>query len=101
MSIFKRAEYLARRTDPESSHLAAKHMVESGGLGVQQRIAYNLVRHHPGYTSDELARLGQLDRYQLARRLPELERAGYIQRGHIRKSHITGRPAVTWYGSGQ
>lgn len=88
---------LARRSDPVSSHLAAKRMVESGALSDQQRIARDLVVKYPNRTSDELAELGQLDRYQLARRLPEVEEAGYIERGAVRKSNKTGRPACTWH----
>jgi predicted ArsR family transcriptional regulator len=98
MSIYKDySRPLARRTDPESSHIAARRMVESGAQGDQQQITLVLVRKYPNRTSDELAALGSLDRYQLARRLPELERSGLVERGAMRKSDTTGRPACTWH----
>jgi predicted HTH transcriptional regulator len=62
----------SRRTDPESSRRAEDQLRRSGVLRGQQKIALELVKAHPGKTSKQLARLGTLDRYQLARRLPEL-----------------------------
>lgn len=98
MSMYKDySRPLARRTDPESSHIAARSMVASGALSDQQRISVALVRAYPNHTSDELAALGTLDRYQLARRLPEVERLGFVERGAIRKSNTTGRPSCTWH----
>jgi hypothetical protein len=91
------ARKLARRTDPVTSHIAAQRMADSGALSDQQRIARDLVFDHPNCTSDELAEHGLLDRYQLARRLPEVESAGHIERGAVRKSRKTGRPACTWH----
>jgi predicted transcriptional regulator len=93
MSVYKK---LARTHDPESSHIAAQRMVQSGAQNAQQQVVLDLVRKHPGSTSDELGEYGLLDRYQIARRLPELESAGFIVKGPMRKSTKTGRPAVTW-----
>lgn len=70
----------ARRTDPLSSHAAADKAERDGTIGRQAREALRLVREFPGRTSKELSRLSGMDRYALARRLPELERHGYVKR---------------------
>ena len=86
----------ARRRDPVSSHLAAAHITRSGKRGAQQDQAAAAVRAHPGHTSFELALLTSLDRYLLARRLPECETAGRVKRGLIRHCTVTGRMAMEW-----
>lgn len=70
----------ARATDPESSHAAADRMETSGALSKQREIALRAVIAHPGYTSKEIAAASGLDRYMLARRLPELQELGYLRR---------------------
>jgi hypothetical protein len=47
-------------------------------------------------TSAELASTGGLDRYMVARRLPDLNRDGLVSRGQARRCAITGRWAITW-----
>lgn len=69
----------SRRTDPLSSKRAEDQIRRSGALKGQQLIALELVKQFPGRTSKELAGLGTLDRYQLARRLPELVAMGYLR----------------------
>lgn len=87
---------IARRTDPESSKAAAEDITESGLRAHQQAEVLRLVRAHPKHTSLELAQHGSLDRYAIARRLPELERAGLVRRGEIRPCSVGARPALTW-----
>lgn len=74
------AEATARRTDPASSHAAAAEMNASGAAKRQREAVVDLVFLHPGRTSKELAKLSDLDRYQIARRLPEAEKAGQVER---------------------
>lgn len=74
----------ARRTDPESSHQAAEIHTLSGKRAHQQDQAAAAVRQFPGRTSFELALCTDLDRYMLARRLPECETAGRVRRGPMR-----------------
>lgn len=62
----------SRRTDPKSSSRAEDSMRRSGALRGQRAIALQLVKDFPGRTSLELAKMGTLDRYQLARRLSDL-----------------------------
>lgn len=98
------AQPKARRTDPVTSHLAADHAEQAGIIGRQQEIVAELVRKHPGNTSAELAWSEDaqgLDRYAIARRLPELarqtqERPALVKQGDKRICSESGRLAVTW-----
>ena len=75
------AKYRARRNDPESSKRAASAITESGVAETQLQHCVDLVFTHPGRTSKELATCSEeLDRYQIARRLPEAERRGLVKR---------------------
>lgn len=87
---------IARNTDPISSHLAASEITASGIRGEQHRIVLDAVLQYPGRTSFELSRLCNLDRYQVARRLPELEDGNLVKKSKMRKCSITTRKAVTW-----
>jgi hypothetical protein len=86
----------ARHTDPSSSRAAAD-VVSRGIAGHQQRQAAAAVRACPGRTSCELSIETGLDRYMLARRLPELLEAGAVIRKEPRPDRHTGRPGVTWW----
>ena len=85
-----------RRSDPNSSHLAAVHITRTGKRSAQQEQAAAAVRQFPGHTSFELAMLTNLDRYMLARRLPECETAGSVRRSAMRHCTVTGRVAMEW-----
>ena len=85
----------ARTTDPVTSHQAAQHMDQTGKRASQQREVLAAVREHPGLTSAELARATGLDRYMLARRLPELAPAAV--KGDPQRCQVTGRHAMTWW----
>lgn len=89
---------IARKSDEPTSHAAAREVTESGRREGQLLAVLALVRKYPGRTSLELASLSKLDRHVIARRLPELETAGYISRGEIRKCTAGNRSAMTWYG---
>jgi hypothetical protein len=88
---------IARRKDPRSSHAAAAAITRSGERNRQIAETLRLVVEHPGSTSLELTQFTVLDRYQLARRLPELERAKAVRKGVIRACSVGKRGAVTWY----
>lgn len=88
----------ARYTDPSSSQEAAAHIVSSGAQAHQHSLSASAVRKFPGLTSLELARATGLDRFMLARRLPELAKQGLIRRGMVRKcSASNGRSGCTWF----
>lgn len=87
----------ARTSDPITSHLAAEQHTASGARAHQQAQTAAAVRAYPGKTSQELADLTRLDRYALARRLPECVTAGVVRKGTPRHCGITGRLALTWW----
>ena len=85
----------ARKTDPESSHIAAK--VYDDIFNIQQEQVFEALSKHPDVTSHELAKSENLDRYIVARRLPELRSQGRVTNGSIRKCNVTGNKAMTWF----
>ena len=93
---------IARISDPTSSHEAARAITESGERRRQSEQVLAAVRDFPGKTSLELSTKVRLDRYAVARRLPELEAVGLIQRGRIRPCAIASGVrrkvnALTWW----
>lgn len=86
---------IARKSDGVTSHAAANEVTRSGQRARQQHAVLTLVRRYPNHTSNELSRYG-VDRYAIARRLPELEAAGLIERGHPRRCEVSGKLATTW-----
>lgn len=86
----------ARSTDPETSHIAAEAVTKSGVRAHQQRQVLAALREWPGRTSAELAQQASMDRYAVARRLPELCPT-FAFRGGSTICSISGRPAVTWW----
>ncbi len=88
-----------RNSDPISSHEAAEAVTESGLANAQAARVLEAVKEHPWLTSLELAAASGIDRYVLARRLPELRDAGYVLNGTPRPckaSRIGGRNVTTW-----
>jgi len=69
----------SRTADPASSKRAAADVERTGVMRGQRVLAQQLVESYPGSTSKELAAAGILDRYQLARRLPELVKLGLVR----------------------
>ncbi len=87
----------SRNTDPITSYEAEHEMSKYGRLSQQQAILF-LVKMFPNSTSLELAEKSKLDRYQIARRLADLEHSGKVLKGRIRHCSASGncRRAVTW-----
>jgi hypothetical protein len=84
----------SRRSDPETSHEAAEGVRRSGELGRQQLAVLAAVQRWPGLTSLELGARMEINRWAVARRLPELEPV------HVRKGEprvVNGRRHVTWF----
>ena len=88
----------ARRADPETSHAAAREVTESGAAAKQAKAVWWVLQTFGGpLTSAEVAaKHSTLDRYQAARRLPELRAAGWVKNGEARTCSVTGRKALTW-----
>lgn len=68
----------ARKSDGDGSHVAAEQIKPH--LSNQRREVYEALVKHPARTSLQLAEAAGLDRYKVARRLPELEQMGYAER---------------------
>lgn len=88
---------VVRNTDPVTSHMAASEITISGVRADQCRQVLALVAMYPDRTSFELsARSRTLDRYQVARRMSDLEHAGVVRKNGKRNCCISGKKAVTW-----
>ncbi len=86
-----------RALDPETSKIAADAMKASGLDSVQkQEILEILIGQRSCMTARELDVALEAERYTASKRLPELERAGLIQRVGNRPCSVTGRKATTW-----
>lgn len=88
---------LARSTDISTSHEAGSYVASSGIQRDQQSTAAAAVKQHPGLTSMKLADVTGLDRYMLARRLPELLKTKQVWRGPAMPCPVSGRSACTWW----
>lgn len=88
---------LAASSDPISSHIAAAEVTSSGRRASQKAaiVTWLRIQERP-LTSMEIAHAAGLDRYMCARRLPDLERDGLVERGPMRICAESGRPAITW-----
>lgn len=95
-SLFNDPPPIARRSDPETSHLAAGEVTASGRREGQLLGVLALVRKYPLSTSLELAQKSTFDRYVTARRLPELEHSGLVVKRAARLCTVGNRLAVTW-----
>lgn len=84
----------ARRSDPETSHLAAERIKPK--LRAQQQAVLDALARWPGSTAVELAHETGLDRYLVSRRLPELVPV-HARRGKPRVCSVNGTPMTTWY----
>jgi hypothetical protein len=89
--------HAARNSDPITSHLAAEENVVSGRNAAQQDLTAKAVERYPGLTSLELSKRSRIDRYTLARRLSECEKAGLVKRGPATRCSVSKRMAVTWW----
>jgi predicted HTH transcriptional regulator len=88
---------VSRINDPASSHEAEVEVNRSGVRRAHQEIILSTVRRHPGRTSKELTEFCNLDRYQIARRLADLEKVDLVAKGRMRVCTMGNRSAVTWY----
>jgi CRP-like cAMP-binding protein len=96
------AIHTARASDPDTSHAAARLSSVSERRRSQLRLVLEAVRVAPGMTSAEYGAFLGMDRYAVARRLPELRLAGLVDNGpditHPRTKICsrTGHSALIW-----
>lgn len=91
------SSHLARSTDSSGSHDAAAHLVGSGVHAAQKDRTASAVHRHPGMTSMQLARETGMDRYVVARRLPDLAKEGRVFRGAKALCPISNITVCTWW----
>jgi len=88
----------SHRNDPHTSRQAEAAITESGARQTQAELVLDLVRRHGGLTSAELSlKTLTLDRSQIARRLPDLESNGLVQKGGARQCTVTRKSSVVWW----
>jgi len=92
---------LARNTDHVSSHEAADDIQSSGKLAQQKAVVLNALRmfqeSRGPATSAELAKHYEMDRYMVAKRLPDLEKQGLVQKcAEMKKCPVGGKRATAW-----
>ena len=87
----------SHRNDPATSRQAEAAITQSGARQTQAELVLDLVREHGGLTSAELTQFCDLDRWQIARRLPDLEANGLVIKGNARRCTITNKASVVWW----
>lgn len=90
----------SHRADPDTSYIAAEKLAKSGHWITLRKLVYETLRLHNGSTSAELGQFMGTDRYTTARRLPELERDGLIEKGPKRMCGVQKSLCVTWFLAG-
>lgn len=91
------AQARARRTDPETSHLAAQKIEKTGTAQSNRERCLESIRRRPGQTAAEVARDVALERHEPSRRLPELREVWLVKCGPKRRCDVTGNPSLTWW----
>ena len=83
----------AHSFDPVTSYEAEGEVTRSGQRSTNAKKVLELVKGHPGLCSKEYGTM-ILDRYEVARRLADLLRLGYVEQGPA--VIYQGRKHVTW-----
>jgi predicted transcriptional regulator len=84
----------ARQSDPWTSHEAAERAQRTARA--HKAIIYRLLLQNGPSTIDELAKYAPFDSVEVARRLPEMERAGSaVTTGKVRPG-LSGRRMREW-----
>lgn len=88
----------SRRTDPESSRLAASAITFNGKLTGDRAEVYRAICQHPRMTAGELAVILGSDwsNVRVSRRTSDLEHLGLVVKGPIRRCEAKKRQMVTW-----
>jgi hypothetical protein len=93
----RRSAPLAATADPESSKLAAAEIDANGGRQSRKAAVLAFLRNQSApMTSFELARAAGMDRYAVARALPDLRHDHIVERAEMRACRVTGRQSFTW-----
>jgi hypothetical protein len=90
------AIHLARNSDPETSHEAARRIIATGDHEQQKMAVLAAVQTWPGRTARELARHTGIAHEIVHKRCPDLRKAGLIENGPTRLCEISGHSCQTW-----
>lgn len=91
------SSYLARNSDPITSHAAAHEHVANGNQECHLKIIVEAIGKHPGSTSAELAEITGLERHEAARRTSDARRKGMAEQGESRPCRMSGKQSITWW----
>ena len=90
----------ARSTDARSSHEAAASIEASGKAKSDLKLVLAAVRTYPNSTTAELAKFARIDRYTVARRMPELHTLGLVGRYEptaiTAPCSVSGKKVIRW-----
>ena len=93
---------IARNTDPETSHQAAKAITESGRRKSLAKAALECVQQYPGLTAGEVGDKTGLGYHKVWRRCSELKKPVYDKSGElVRPAMIYEGPSKPYEGTRQ
>lgn len=101
LTLFDHSDLLtarARKSDPVTSHEAARNHEASGRADSDRRIILAAVKKFPGHTACELFDLmdQEVKRHNVSRRLSEMRTAGLVRNGEARICTEAGTRQMTW-----
>lgn len=85
---------MARRTDPDTSHIAAARTSEFRANHAGRILA--ALQDHGPMTVDQIAKVTDLTAWQVNKRLPELQRANVATPTGETRLSASGRPERVW-----
>lgn len=89
---------MARTTDPDTSHIAAQKMKDTGAMNKQSKWVLDSLKAANGSTYRELAAaMGLHNPNACARRLPDLRNKGLVVNGENRVCKVAGNKMQTWW----
>lgn len=95
--IVQGSKRLSRRTDPETSSMAAESVTQRGKRAAHVALIVAAVCSDPGKTSAELGEIVHLDRVEAARRTSDAMADGLIEQGPKRACSVCNSTCVTWW----
>lgn len=87
---------LARRTDPETSKIAARQVEASGRAGSHRHKIFTFIQHNNDRTAGEIADGIGMIMHKVAKRITELNTANLITPGTPRICRVEGTFMRTW-----
>lgn len=86
----------SKNIDPVTSYRAEEKITKSGKRKTQAMQILEALKQYPRHTSAELAEKTIFNRYQVARRLPDLLHNNLVRQRESRICRVTGSESITW-----